>query len=148
MIEETSTGDSLARACAEAMLGRDRMAQSLGIVIEEAREGYARIAMTVTEAMINGHDTVHGGVTFTLADTAFAFACNSRNEANVALQASISFSKAGRMGDRLVATAQERVGGKGRTGHYDVDVATADGGTIAFFRGVCYRISKSVLVDP
>jgi len=145
---ETNPADALARTCAAAMLERDRMAQSLGITIVEAREGYARVAMTIAPTMINGHDTVHGGVTFTLADTAFAFACNSRNEANVALQASISFTKAGRTGDRLIATAQERFGGKGRTGHYDVDVANQAGEPIAMFRGVCYRISKPVLVDP
>jgi len=147
MIRANPDPDTLALACATAMLGRDRTAQSLGITIEEVREGSARVAMTVTETMINSHDTVHGGVTFTLADTAFAFACNSRNESNVALQASISFTKAGRLGDRFVATAQELVGGKGRTGLYDVNVTLADGSPIAVFRGVCYRISKPVLVD-
>ena len=148
MIESTPDADALALACASAMLGRDQMAQALGITIEEARLGYVRLAMTVTPMMINSHDTVHGGATFTFADTAFAFACNARNVANVALQASISFTTAARIGDRLIATAEELIGGRGRTGLYDVTVTTAQGAPIAMFRGVCYRITKAVLVDP
>ena len=136
--------DALARACAEAMLERDRASQSLGLVLEEARPGFARVAMRVVDSMVNGHAIAHGGVIFTLADSAFAFACNSRNEANVALQASISFVTAGRLGDDLVAEAQER-SSKARTGAYDVTVSRADGTLVALFRGVCYRIRGTVL---
>jgi len=136
--------DALARACAEAMFSRDRASQSLGMRIEEARPGYARVSLTIEESMVNGHDIAHGGVTFTLADSAFAFACNSRNEPNVALQASISYVAAVKLGDRLVAAAQEQ-SSKGRTGVYDIRVTRGDDELVALFRGVCYRIRGTVL---
>jgi acyl-CoA thioesterase len=139
-------GDELARACATAMLARDRHAQAMGIELEEAREGYARIAMTVRPEMTNGHDILHGGVTFSLGDSAFAYACNSRNEPNVALQCSISFTSAARLGDRLVAVAERRTAGTGRTSVYDVTVTRGDD-LIALFRGVAYRIKGTVLTS-
>jgi acyl-CoA thioesterase len=142
----TLTGDDLARACAAAMLSRDRAAQALGIAIEEAREGYVRLVMPIRADMINGHDTVHGGVTFTLADTAFAFACNSRNVPHVALQASISFTAPGKLGDVLTAEGRE-VTLKGRTGVYDITVTNGAGALVGTFRGVCYRIHGTVLED-
>jgi acyl-CoA thioesterase len=137
-------GDALARACAEAMLSRDRASQALGMTIEEARAGYARVAMTIGETMVNGHAIAHGGVTYTLADSTFAFACNSRNEPNVALQCSISYTSAVQLGDRLVAEAHE-CSSKGRTGVYDVTVTRGDGEIVALFRGVCYRVKGTVL---
>lgn len=137
-------GDALARACAQAMLARDHASQSLGIALEDARPGWARASLTITQAMVNGHAIAHGGVTFTLADSAFAFACNSRNEPNVALQASISYIGAVRLGDRLVAEAQEQ-SSKGRTGVYDITVTRGAGELVALFRGVCYRIKGTVL---
>jgi acyl-CoA thioesterase len=139
-------GDELARACAAAMFARDRAAQTLGIAIEEASEGYARLGLTIAETMINGHAIAHGGVVFTLADTAFAYACNSRNVPHVALSATISFIAPAKLGERLVAEAQER-SLKGRTGVYDITVtnaATAE--LVGVFRGICYRIRGSVLV--
>ena len=136
--------EALAQACAERMLERDAASQALGMVLEGARPGWARVSLTISDAMVNGHAIAHGGVTFTLADSAFAFACNSRNEPNVALQASISFSGAVQLGDRLVAEAQER-SSKGRTGVYDVTVTRAGGELVALFRGVCYRIKGTVL---
>jgi acyl-CoA thioesterase len=138
------TGDALARACAEAMLERDAASQALGIVLDDARAGWARVSMTIGKAMVNGHGMAHGGVTFTVADSAFAFACNSRNEPNVALQASISFIGAVKLGDRLVAEAQEQ-SSKGRTGVYDIRVTRGEGELVALFRGVCYRIKGTVL---
>ncbi|HEV3088878.1 MAG TPA: hydroxyphenylacetyl-CoA thioesterase PaaI [Candidatus Elarobacter sp.] len=138
------TGEALARACAAAMLERDSASRGLGMAIEEARPGYARVAMTITDAMVNGHAIAHGGVTFTLADSAFAFACNSRNEPNVALQASISYVSAGKLGDRLVAEAEER-SSKARTAVYDVTVTRGEGELVALFRGVSYRIKGTVL---
>ncbi|GAC1575108.1 MAG: hydroxyphenylacetyl-CoA thioesterase PaaI [Candidatus Elarobacter sp.] len=136
--------DALARACAQAMLARDRASQALGIVLEDARPGWARASLTVVESMVNGYGIAHGGVTFTLADSAFAFACNSRNEANVALQASISFVSAAKLGDRLVAEAQEQ-SSKGRTGVCDITVTNGDGELVALFRGVSARITGTVL---
>jgi len=141
---EHLTGDALARACAEAMLERDAASQALGIVLEDARPGYARASLRITETMVNGHAIAHGGVTFTLADSAFAFACNSRNEPNVALQASISYVNAVKLGDVLVADAQEQ-SSKGRTGVYDITVTRGGGELVALFRGVCYRIKGTVL---
>ena len=138
------TGDALARACAEVMLARDEASRSLGIVLEGARPGYARTSMIVRETMVNGHAIAHGGITFTLADSTFAFACNSRNEPNVALQASISYIAAVRLGDRLIAEAQEQ-SSRGRTGVYDVQVTRDDGELVALFRGTCYRIKGTVL---
>jgi len=139
--------DALARACAAEMLRRDRASQSAGITIEEARPGYARVTLTIREDMVNGHAIAHGGIIFTLADSAFAFACNSRNESNVALQCSISFVAAGKLGDRLVAEAQER-SGKGRTSVYDVTVSRGEDELVALFRGVSYRIKGPVLPEP
>jgi acyl-CoA thioesterase len=139
-------GDALARACADAMFARDTASQALGMTIEEARAGYARVSMTITESMVNGHLIAHGGMTFTLADSAFAFACNSRNEPNVALQCSISFLAPVKLGDRLVAEAEER-SSKGRTGVYDITVSRDDGEPVALFRGVCYRVKGTVLED-
>jgi len=138
------SGDALALACAEAMLSRDAASQSLGITLEGARPGWARAALRITESMVNGHAIAHGGVTFTLADSAFAFACNSRNEPNVALQASISYINAACLGDVLLAEAQER-SSKGRTGVYDITVTRGEGELVALFRGVCYRIKGTVL---
>jgi acyl-CoA thioesterase len=138
------SGDALARACAETMYARDAASRALGMTIEEARPGFARVSMRIVESMVNGHDIAHGGMTFTLADSAFAFACNSRNEPNVALQASISYISAVKLGDVLVAEAQER-SSKGRTGVYDITVTRGEGEVVALFRGVCYRIKGTVL---
>ena len=136
--------EALARACAAEMLRRDRASLAAGIEIDAAHPGSCRVALTLREDMVNGHAIAHGGVIFTLADSAFAFACNSRNESNVALQCSISYVAAGRLGDRLVAEAQER-SSKGRTGVYDVTVTRGEGELVALFRGVCYRITGTVL---
>ncbi|HTJ28242.1 MAG TPA: hydroxyphenylacetyl-CoA thioesterase PaaI [Candidatus Limnocylindria bacterium] len=137
-------GDALARACAEAMFARDAASRALGMTIEEARAGYARVAMRVTAEMVNGHGSAHGGMTYSLADSAFAFACNSRNEPHVALQCSISYTAPVLLGDLLVAEAEER-SSKGRTGVYDVTVTRGEGEVVAIFRGVCYRIKGTVL---
>ncbi|HTX02144.1 MAG TPA: hydroxyphenylacetyl-CoA thioesterase PaaI [Candidatus Acidoferrales bacterium] len=126
------------------MYARDAAARTLGITIEEVRPGYARLSMVAARSMLNGHDVVHGGFIFALADTAFAYACNSRNEANVALNAAISFTAPGRADQRLVAVAQER-SSAGRTGIYDVEVQDETGGAIAFFRGTSYRIGGAVI---
>ncbi len=138
------TGAALARACAEAMLARDHASQALGIALLDARPGWARATLTLGPAMVNGHAIAHGGVIFTLADSAFAFACNSRNEPNVALQCSISYVAAGKLGDVLVAEAVEQ-SSKGRTGVYDITVTRGEDELVALFRGVCYRVKGTVL---
>jgi acyl-CoA thioesterase len=127
------SSDDLARACAEAMWKEDDASKGLGMEIVEIKPGHATLAMTVRPDMVNGQRIAHGGFIFTLADSAFAFACNSHNERVVAAQGSISFIKPGRLGDRLVATARE-ISRSGRSGIYDVRVTVNDT-AIAEFRG-------------
>ena len=125
--------DDLARACADAMWKEDEASQGLGMEIVDIRAGQATLAMTVQPHMVNGHKLAHGGFIFTLADSAFAFACNSHNERTVAAQGAITFIRPGKLGDRLVAVARE-VSRSGRSGIYDVRV-TAGAAVIAEFRG-------------
>ena len=125
--------DDMARACAEAMWKDDDASHGLGMEILDVKAGQATLAMTVKPHMVNGHGIAHGGFIFLLADSTFAFACNSRNERAVAAQCNISFIKPGKLGDRLVATARE-ISWTGRSGIYDVRV-TADGVAIAELRG-------------
>lgn len=125
--------DALARACADAMWREDRASQGLGMEITAIGPGCATLTMTIQPHMVNGHGIAHGGFIFTLADSAFAFACNSHNERTVAAQGNISFIRPGKLGDRLVAEARE-ISRSGRSGIYDVQVS-ADGGVIAEFRG-------------
>jgi acyl-CoA thioesterase len=126
--------DALARRCADAMWASDRASQALGMEVIEVGAGRARVTMTVGEAMANGHGSCHGGYLFTLADSAFAFACNTYGHSVVASQCNITFVRAGQVGDRLIATATERVR-FGRSGIYDVTVTRADGAIVAEFRG-------------
>jgi acyl-CoA thioesterase len=125
--------DDLARACAEAMWKDDDASQGLGMEILDVKAGQATLAMTVKPHMVNGHGIAHGGFIFLLADSTFAFACNSRNERAVAAHCNISFIKPGKLGDRLVATAKE-ISWTGRSGIYDVRI-TVDGVVIAELRG-------------
>jgi acyl-CoA thioesterase len=125
--------DDLARACAEAMWQEDDASQGLGMEIIRVAPGEAVLTMTVTPQMVNGHGIAHGGFIFLLADSAFAFACNSHNERAVAAHCNISFIKPGKLGDRLVATAWE-ISKTGRSGIYDVRV-TVDDTAIAELRG-------------
>jgi acyl-CoA thioesterase len=125
--------DQLARACADAMWQDDNASQGLGMEILDIKPGQARLAMTIKPSMVNGHGIAHGGFIFTLADSAFAFACNSHNERVVAAQGHISFIKPGKLGDRLVAVARE-ISRSGRSGIYDVSVSV-DETPIAEFRG-------------
>jgi acyl-CoA thioesterase len=138
------TGDQLARRAAEAMFARDRASQSLGMAIEEVREGYARLRMTVRPDMLNGHGACHGGFIFALADSAFAFSCNSRNRATVAAGADIEYLASVREGEVLVAEGQERSLG-GRLGVYDITVRRADGTAVALFRGRSYGLKAAVI---
>ena len=123
-----------ARRCAESMYAADRASRRLGIEISDVGPGCATATMAVREDMANGHGICHGGYVFTLADTAFAFACNTYDERTVALGADISFLEPVAVGDRLVARATERAR-RGRSGLYDVTVSRADGSPVAEFRG-------------
>jgi acyl-CoA thioesterase len=129
-----SDADEMARRVAEHLLSREGTGPAWGIEIEEAREGYARIAMTVRPDMLNGHAIAHGGMIFALADTAFAYACNSRNVSTVAQAASIVFLAQAQAGERLVAEAREQAL-CGRSGVYAVSVTSGDGRKIAEFQG-------------
>ena len=132
-VKATLSSDELARACADAMWKEDGASKSLGMVIMRIKPGEAVLAMTVKPNMVNGHGIAHGGFIFALADSAFAFACNSHNVRAVAAQCDISFIRPGKLGDRLVATARE-ISRTGRSGIYDVRV-TVDETAIAELRG-------------
>jgi acyl-CoA thioesterase len=132
-VKATLSPDDLARACADAMWKDDDASSGLGMSIVDIGSGRATLSMTVQPHMVNGQRIAHGGFIFTLADSAFAFACNSHNEKAVAAQGNITFIKPGRLGDTLVATARE-VSHGGRSGIYDVRV-TVGGEVIAEFRG-------------
>ena len=125
--------EDIARACADAMWAEDDASKGLGMEIVEIGPGFATLAMTVRPDMVNGQRIAHGGFIFPLADSAFAFACNSHNERVVAAQGQITFITPGRLGDRLVAKARE-VTRSGRSGIYDVRVTAGDI-VIAEFRG-------------
>lgn len=133
-VEEKLTGDALARACADAMWAGDRASQGLGMEIVDVGVGRATLRMTIRDDMVNGLDIGHGGLVFTLADSAFAFACNSHNQHAVAQHCAISFLGPARKGDVLTAEARE-VNRSGRSGIYDIRVTRADGEVIAEFRG-------------
>jgi acyl-CoA thioesterase len=125
--------EDIARACADAMWAEDDASKGLGMEIVEIGPGFATLAMAVRPDMVNGQRIAHGGFIFTLADSAFALACNSHNERVVAAQGQITFITPGRLGDRLVAKARE-VTRSGRSGIYDVRVTAGDI-VIAEFRG-------------
>ncbi len=135
----------LAQACADAMWAEDRASQGLGMVVTDIAPGVATLSMPVREDMVNGHGICHGGFIFTLADSAFAFSCNSENFNTVAAGARIEFLAPGKLGDELTATARQVSQGN-RTGVYDVVVSNQTGRTLALFRGNSHRIGGA-LVD-
>lgn len=135
-----------AEKSAAAMWAGDRASQTLGMSIVEMDEGKAVLKMTVREEHANGHAICHGGITFALADSAFAFACNSRNQSTVAQHNMISYLAPGKTGDTLTATATE-VSLTGRSGIYDVTVTKQDGTTIAEFRGFSRAIKGQLFEE-
>jgi acyl-CoA thioesterase len=134
----------MAERVAAAMFARDAASQSLGMEVKAVRPGYARLTLLVRPNMLNGHAICHGGIVFSLADSAFAFACNSRNQSTVASGCSIDFLAPARSGDELTAEAMERAL-LGRIGIYDVTVTNQEGKTIALFRGRSYRVTGEVV---
>jgi acyl-CoA thioesterase len=129
-----SAADALATRVAHAMLASEGTGPAWGIVIEDAREGYSRIHMKLRPDMLNGHGKAHGGMVYALADTDFAYACNSRNLRTVGAQATMVFLDGAADGEVLVAEAQEQAL-VGRSGVYNVSVRTRDGRPIAEFQG-------------
>ena len=130
---------ALAERCAAAMWKDDTASQGLGMELVEIGPGRARLEMAVTEAMLNGHGTCHGGFIFALADTAFAFACNSYNQITVGAGCHIDYLAPGHLHDVLTADAREQALA-GKSGIYDVKVSNQEGRLIALFRGKSHRI--------
>lgn len=134
----------IARLSADAMWSGDSASQGMGMEVLEVASGVARLAMTVTERMLNGHGSCHGGFIFSLADSAFAFACNSHGQPSVAQHCAITFVSPGRLGMRLIAEATERQLGE-RSGIYDVTVRDETGAVIAEFRGHSRTLPGSLI---
>ena len=126
------------------MMEHDFFSKWLGITVLDVTAGYSKITMTVRPEMINGFGIVHGGIAFSLADSAFAFACNNRNVLSVALDTSINFIKPVHVGDVLTADANEIHNGKS-TGLYQVTITNQNAHTVAVFKGTCFRTTKSLI---
>jgi acyl-CoA thioesterase len=126
------------------MMQHDQFSQWLGIEVIEIKEGYSKIQMKVREEMVNGFGIAHGGIAFSLADSAFAFACNNRNNLSVALDTSINFTKAVNVGDTLVAEAKEIHNGRS-TGLYLISIFNQNNEHVAHFKGNCFRTGKTHL---
>jgi acyl-CoA thioesterase len=138
------TAQALAEAVTDAMYARDPAVRAFGIRIDKVAPGYALLTMPVRDDMLNGHGFCHGGLIFTLADSAFAYACNSRNQNTVASGCTIDYLAPGQHGDVLRAEAVEQ-SLAGRTGVYDITVSNQDGKKIALFRGRSASIKGGVL---
>ncbi len=126
------------------LLEKDLFSKWLGIEVLEIKEGYCKIKIIIRNEMVNGFGIVHGGVTFSLADSAFAFACNNRNNLSVALDTSINFMKPAHVGDVLTAEAKEIHNGKS-TGLYQIFITNQNDHLIALFKGTCFRTNKKLL---
>ena len=135
-----------ARRCADRMYASDRSSKALGIDIDIPAVGEAVATMTVRDDMVNGFDVLHGGLTFALADTAFAFACNAYDVQSFAASAHIEFLRPAILGDVLTATATEDHRGR-RSGHYSVEVRNQQGKLIALFRGRSAAKSDTSIVE-
>ncbi|MES2758205.1 MAG: hydroxyphenylacetyl-CoA thioesterase PaaI [Pseudomonadota bacterium] len=138
-----SNPQALAELAGKTMYDRDPASQALGMLLAEIRPGYARMTMAVRADMLNGHQTCHGGYIFMLADSAFAFACNSHNHNTVGAGCTIDYLAPGREGDLLTAEAIEQALA-GKTGVYDIKVVNQEGRTIALFRGKSHRVAGMV----
>ena len=136
--------DELAREIGRAMNAREGTSAAWGLKYEDGGLGWARASMRIGKDMLNGHGSVHGGLIFALADNAFAYACNSRNQVTVAQQASITFLSAGKLGEVITATAREQAQ-VGRSGVYTVKVRGEDGRMIAVFQGQSRTVRGHIL---
>jgi acyl-CoA thioesterase len=142
----TAEAQRTAERAADALLGKDAASTMLGIRLLEVKPGYARLRMVVRSDMVNGHRICHGGLIFSLADSAFAVSCNSHNESTVAAAASIDFLAPAFEGDELTAEANE-LWRSGRSGLYEITVNNQRGERIALFRGRSQRISGTVATE-
>lgn len=126
------------------MMQEDAFSRWLGVTVLEVKEGYSRIRMTIRDEMVNGFGIAHGGIAFSLADSAFAFACNNRNNLSVALDVTITFTKAVKIGDTLTAEAKEVHNGRS-TGVYLITITNQAGEQVALFKGTCFRTGKALI---
>lgn len=133
-----------ARLVVDHMMQHDRFSQWLGIEVLEVSTGHSCIRMNVREEMVNGFGIAHGGIAFSLADSAFAFACNNRNQLSVALDTSINFTREVRVGDTLTASAKEEHNGRS-TGLYTIRIHNQENKLVAQFKGLCYRTDKKLI---
>ena len=136
--------NKLAEDVVSSMMKSDLFSQWLGIEVLDIREGYSKIQMQLRAEMINGFGVIHGGITFSLADSCFAFACNNRNNLSMALDTSINFTKATKPNDVLTAEAKEMHNGKS-TGLYLITVTNQFGEQVALFKGTCFRTGKTLI---
>jgi acyl-CoA thioesterase len=136
--------DKLATSVVDHMMENDYFSQWMQVNVLEIKEGYSRIQMTIRKEMVNGFGIVHGGLPFSLADSAFAFACNNRNNLSVALDVTITFTKAVNVGDTLTAEAKEVHNGRS-TGVYLITVTNQKNEQVALFKGTCFRTGKTLV---
>lgn len=136
--------DQLAGKVVDKMMDHDAFSQWMGVEVLDIKEGYSKIKMTIRKEMVNGFGIVHGGLPFSLADSAFAFACNNRNNLSVALDVTITFTKAVNVGDELTAEAKEVHNGRS-TGVYLITVTNQKNEQVALFKGTCFRTGKTLV---
>ena len=136
--------DQLALQVVEKMMNHDAFSQWMGVEVLDVKQGYSKIKMTIRKEMVNGFGIVHGGLPFSLADSAFAFACNNRNNLSVALDVTITFTKAVNIGDVLTAEAKEFHNGRS-TGVYLITVTNQKNEQVALFKGTCFRTGKKLI---
>lgn len=136
--------DQLAQKVVDKMMDHDAFSQWMDVKVLDIKEGYSKIQMTIRNEMVNGFGIVHGGLPFSLADSAFAFACNNRNNLSVALDVTITFTKAVNVGDILTAEAKEVHNGRS-TGVYLITVINQKNEQVALFKGTCFRTGKPLV---
>ena len=139
-----SEKDILANNVVKRMMQNDSFSQWMGLEVLEVREGYSKVKMTIRKEMLNGFGIVHGGLAFSLADSAFAFACNNRNNISVALDITITFTKAVNVNDVLTAEAKENHNGRS-IGVYLISITNQNGEQVAIFKGTCFRTGKNLV---
>ena len=139
-----SEKDILANNVVNRMMQNDSFSQWMGLEVLEVREGYSKVKMTIRKEMLNGIGTVHGGLAFSLADSAFAFACNNRNNISVALDVTITFTKAVNVNDVLTAEAKENHNGRS-IGVYLISITNQHNEQVAIFKGTCFRTGKNLV---
>ncbi|MGZ3853993.1 MAG: hydroxyphenylacetyl-CoA thioesterase PaaI [Flavisolibacter sp.] len=136
--------DQLANSVVDHMMENDFFSRWMRVNVIQVSEGYSKIQMVIREEMVNGFGIVHGGIPFSLADSAFAFACNNRNNLSVALDVTITFTKAVHIGDVLTAEAKEVHNGRS-TGVYLISVTNQNNQQVALFKGTCFRTGKTLV---